>query len=166
LILPGAGIILLIRKPRRTGWAVLASLVSALLLAVFLQFFADRPRPEPVRLIWPVPDIPSYPSSHAATAFAVATVIAFSFRQFRWQIISFTVAVLIGFSRLYLGLHYFSDFFGGAVLGLAIGATCYGLIVSPSTGSRKWRWLLWMQLALVIILTQMFFLDLPSGSKF
>jgi undecaprenyl-diphosphatase len=166
LILPGIGIILLIKKQRRVGWAILTALIISLVLVVCLQLFADRPRPETLRFVWPKPELPSYPSSHAATAFAVAAVLLFSFRQFLWQIIFFVVAVLIGFSRLYLGLHYFSDFFGGAVLGAAIGITCYGLIVDPSTGSRKWRWFLWPQLALVIILTQMSYLDLPPGHKF
>ena len=125
-----------------------------------------RPRPEDIRLIWPMPGLSSYPSGHAAAAFAVATVLALSFRQFGLQIVSFAAAALISFSRLYLGLHYFSDLFGGAVLGAAVGASCYGFIVSQAAGSQKWRWFLWLQLAIVVILTQMSYLDLPPSHKY
>lgn len=162
LILPGIGIIFLIKKQRRIGLAILTALAIAFVAAICLQLFGARPRPEAFRLVWPRPDFPSYPSSHTATAFAVATVLMFSFRRLRWQILSFAGAALISLSRLYLGAHYFSDIVGGAVLGASIGAASYGFIVSGSSGSLQWRWLLWPQLAIVVILTQMSYLNLPA----
>jgi VanZ family protein len=66
-------------------------------------------------------------------------------------------AFLIAFSRVYLGHHYPSDILAGMVLGGAIGAACYGLFrpLYPD-----WRWLLWPQIAIVIVVSQMAYLDL------
>ena len=162
LVLPGIAVLFLYKKERRIGWTLLASVALALAFALMFQFLGQRPRPEDIRLIWPQPGFPAYPSGHTATAFAAATVIALAFRQLRWQIISVAVAILISLSRLYLGAHYFSDVAGGAILGASIGATCYGLFITRSTGPLRWRWFLWPQLAVVIILTQMSYLNLPA----
>ncbi len=61
----------------------------------------------------------SFPSSHAANMFAAATVLSFFFRQYRF--VYFGIAVTIAFSRVYVGVHYPFDIFGGACLGLTTG---------------------------------------------
>ena len=61
----------------------------------------------------------SFPSSHAANAFAIAAVLARRWRRaapYLW-----TLAGLIGASRIYLNRHYTSDAVVGAVVGL-VGA--------------------------------------------
>lgn len=61
------------------------------------------------------PDKFSFPSGHTAAAFVMATLLA-SF----YPAIAFTVlawAVMVGISRIYLGLHYPTDVLAGAVLG-------------------------------------------------
>jgi len=60
----------------------------------------------------------SFPSSHAATAFAAACVIAAFDKKRRW--FYWGVAFLISLSRIYLGCHYFFDVLAGAVLGYLI----------------------------------------------
>ena len=60
----------------------------------------------------------SFPSSHAATAFAAATVLVFFDKKRRWFYLS--VAFLISLSRIYLGCHYFLDVIIGATLGFLI----------------------------------------------
>jgi membrane-associated phospholipid phosphatase len=63
----------------------------------------------------------SFPSGHAISAFAVATVISRRYgRQHRWVPILAYTAAAIGFSRLTLSAHYTSDVFVGAVLGYSI----------------------------------------------
>ncbi len=67
----------------------------------------------------------SFPSGHAATAFAAATVLAVFDKKRGW--FYFFVAVLIGISRIYLGCHYFFDVLTGGLIGYLISAACLRL---------------------------------------
>lgn len=71
------------------------------------------------------------PSNHALNYFAAATLIAMTFRSRRWAVIGFTVAVLVGLSRVYLGKHYPSQVVTGAAIGIA-----WGLIVARLATQR------------------------------
>jgi undecaprenyl-diphosphatase len=61
---------------------------------------------------------PSFPSAHAAFSFMMATLLALWFPRYR--IIFFIVAGFIGWTRIYLGLHYPTDVIAGAILGYGI----------------------------------------------
>ena len=61
----------------------------------------------------------SFPSSHATLAFAFAVVLTYKKPQFTKFF--FSLAILIGFSRIYLGYHFPGDVLAGAALGLLIG---------------------------------------------
>jgi undecaprenyl-diphosphatase len=61
---------------------------------------------------------PSFPSAHAVFAFMMATLLSAWFPRYR--IIFFIVAGLIGWSRIYLSLHYPTDVIAGALLGYGI----------------------------------------------
>ena len=65
-------------------------------------------------LIPPVGD-PSFPSGHTAVSFAAATAIYAIDKK--WGIAAYVFAVVMGFSRLYLGVHFPLDVLGGAVVG-------------------------------------------------
>ena len=63
----------------------------------------------------------SFPSGHALSAFAVATVISHRYREHRWvPIAAYGVATVIGFSRVSQGAHFASDVFMGAALGYTV----------------------------------------------
>src|SRR6185369_13205597 len=66
--------LLLSRRWRRAGAAVLAAQAAALAGCLAFQYVLLRPRPTDVRLIFAAPNFPSYPSGHAAIAFATALV--------------------------------------------------------------------------------------------
>ena len=108
-------------KWRKAGLALMAGITVAYYATDFLKYFFARPRPFTV-----LPDVHklvsasqfSFPSGHAAQAFMAASVLAGFFKKY---IIFFTLAALIGFSRVYCGVHFVSDVMGGAVLGIAIG---------------------------------------------
>jgi undecaprenyl-diphosphatase len=60
----------------------------------------------------------SFPSSHAANAFALAWVLAHRYRRWGW--IAWLAAAGVGFSRVYLNRHFVSD----VIVGALIGALC------------------------------------------
>lgn len=74
----------------------------------------------------------SFPSSHAANAFAVATVLARRWR--RATLPAFALAALVGWSRLYLDRHWLSDVAAGAALGTGLT-----LLVLAWWGTRNRR---------------------------
>ena len=65
----------------------------------------------------------SFPSSHAMNMFAQAMLFTLFYR--RKALWFFTFASVIGFSRIYTGVHYPFDVLGGAVFGAIVGALVY-----------------------------------------
>lgn len=61
----------------------------------------------------------SFPSGHAATAFASAVILAFFDKKRGW--FYYLIAFLIAYSRIFLHCHYFLDLLAGSLLGYAIG---------------------------------------------
>ena len=64
----------------------------------------------------------SFPSRHATLAFATATSISAYYKDKLWVgVISYSLATMVGISRIYDDEHWASDVVAGAVLGYAIG---------------------------------------------
>ena len=116
-------VLLLTRKDRRWGILLcLALFLEALLCDGILKPLIARERPfteltgyKP--LINP-PISYSFPSGHTMSSFTAATILYY--RQKSSGIFFYTVAALIGFSRIYLFVHYPSDVLGGIVLGILL----------------------------------------------
>ncbi|MCR4276935.1 MAG: phosphatase PAP2 family protein [Candidatus Roizmanbacteria bacterium] len=68
----------------------------------------------------------SFPSAHAATAFAAAGVLTYFDKKRSW--FYYLVAILISYSRIYLGCHYFFDVIIGTVIGYLISKLFLRLI--------------------------------------
>jgi undecaprenyl-diphosphatase len=60
----------------------------------------------------------SFPSGHATTAFALATVLSLWYPRWTWAWL--LVAALVGWSRIVLGSHFPSDVWAGALLGAGV----------------------------------------------
>ena len=91
-----------------------------LLIIIFVRNVIKRNRPRKFRprLIdaW---NNYSFPSHHAYRAFMIATLLSLFYPAF--MSLFYSWAILIGFSRIYLLKHYFSDVLSGALLGMFIG---------------------------------------------
>jgi undecaprenyl-diphosphatase len=125
---------------RRGGAVVLTILAVALAdwSAMGIKTLVDRPRPpsrypEPKTLV-AVPHDASFPSGHAATSFAAATMLSFAFPRFAPALV--VLAAAVAFSRVYVGVHYPLDVIGGAALGALI-ATALRLLVTARLRSRS-----------------------------
>jgi undecaprenyl-diphosphatase len=74
----------------------------------------------------PVPHDGSFPSGHTSSSFACATVLAAAVPKAGPAL--YLLALAIGFSRIYDGVHWPLDVVGGAIIGVAIGL---GVIALP-----------------------------------
>ena len=79
----------------------------------------------------------SFPSSHATNNFAAAVFFSSKYRRATPYL--FTIAVLVSYSRTYVGIHYPLDLAGGAVLGMFCAFAVMGLElqVLPLFSKRK-----------------------------
>src|SRR3989338_3508382 len=138
------------------GWAAIVWIVLAVLLAIFeeikhkkfILYFAisllttsllvnvitknivRRPRPVSTSC----PKDYSFPSGHAASAFAAAAVLTYFDKKRKG--FYYMIAVLISYSRIYLGCHYFLDVLSGALAGYIISQL---LLFVPGTSPFRRR---------------------------
>ena len=63
----------------------------------------------------------SFPSGHSTVAFAVSTVLANNTDNIFLKILSYSAAVMVGYSRLYHNAHWFSDVIAGGAIGHFVG---------------------------------------------
>jgi len=108
------------------------SVWTATLLARAIRAGVERPRPS---LIVPQADPLigaggwSFPSGHAATAFAGAVSLTYLWR--RGAPLFFLLAAAIAFSRIYVGVHYPGDVLAGAALGSVVGLAWVAVLRLP-----------------------------------
>ena len=66
-----------------------------------------------------------FPSCHAANTFALAMFMSLVFRNKRFTVMMFSWAIVVSYSRMYLGVHYFGDLFCGASVGSLFAVLFY-----------------------------------------
>ncbi len=125
------GVLLVMARPRMAAGVVqmaLALVVTSLLVGGVVKPAVARPRPyealTDVRVIDVPTDSRSFPSSHAANACAAAYALARLVPVARIPI--WILALAVGFSRIYVGVHYPLDVAAGALLGLGCGVFVVG----------------------------------------
>ncbi|CZQ86361.1 phosphatidic acid phosphatase type 2/haloperoxidase [Trichococcus palustris] len=124
-------VLLVIPKYRIYGLTMLVALLISFIFGnVILKNIVARPRPSwvdpSVKLLIPNPSDYSFPSGHTFTSFASAGSL-FLYNK-KSGVAAIVLASLIGFSRMYLYVHYPSDVLAGALFGLAAAvAAFYGV---------------------------------------
>ena len=118
---------------RRHGMAalVLFSTFGGMFLSTTLKSAVGRPRPTVVPHLVPV-DSPSFPSGHSLLSAVVyltlgvllARVTADRTTKIYFVLLAAMLTCLIGLSRIYMGVHYPTDVFGGWVAGLFWALGC------------------------------------------
>lgn len=119
---------------KRHKWSPLLLSISTLLLAGILsQFFKRMVFPEakrPMKYIGneflqlvdgvKTYDLYSFPSGHTTSAFAFFALISFFFftKHTRWQLVPLVLALVVGYSRIYLSQHFLEDVVAGALIGI------------------------------------------------
>lgn len=128
-LLTAAVALYLLRRDRVNEAGILcAGALGIELLNPMLKLLFHRPRPE---LAYVHLETYSFPSGHAAGSASVYALVLYLLARYarrRWQVLCAVCYVVlvasIGFSRLYLEVHYLSDVLAGVSLGGAWAAAC------------------------------------------
>jgi undecaprenyl-diphosphatase len=105
------------RRVQVWAWTLVADVVADVTTFALKEAFG-RPRPTVPPLVHR-PHDPSFPSGHAATSFACATVIAAAAPRLRVPL--YVLAALIAVSRVYVGVHWPADVVAGSLYGVGLG---------------------------------------------
>lgn len=130
-------VLLFTKKYRKAGLAILVALIVMLLCNdLFLKEFFARVRPFNLfesnpdkyaewgtKYVFPElvykPSGYSFPSGHTASAFAAAAALLWHSRK--WGVPTMIFATIMGFSRIYVQVHYCTDVIGGVISGVICG---------------------------------------------
>lgn len=133
-------------KNKKIGICITLNLIISTLLNIILKNIIQRPRPEGYRLI--DESGYSFPSGHSmvSTAFygLLLYLILRNVKNKKIRYISCTLICIlilaIGFSRIYLGVHYASDVLGGFLISIAyliVFTTILHDILNLQKGEKK-----------------------------
>lgn len=144
-------------KFKNDFYKILFSIGILIFLADFgsVQLFKElfqRPRPchilEGIRVVDGCGGPFGFISSHASNSFAIAFFISLLLRKYWWFVNLFSWAVLIGFSRIYLGVHYPFDILGGMFWGLFVSLLVYS-IYRKKIKNFDFLWFIWLTLVCI-----------------
>jgi undecaprenyl-diphosphatase len=128
------------RRPYPFLLVAATSITTSLLNALF-KYAVQRDRPPTIILdpkpLMEVPTTSSFPSGHTSTSFACAYVI--SRLAPRLTIPVFVLAALIGFSRVYVGVHYPLDVVAGAIFGVIVARALLMLLTALQRSRQSRR---------------------------
>jgi undecaprenyl-diphosphatase len=101
---------------RKEAVVTAVALLGANVVTSGLKYLVARPRPSDLGVI-PESE-PAFPSCHTSNAFSLATILSYYHRNVAPFLYAW--AFLVAFSRVSVGLHYFTDLLGGAAVGIVV----------------------------------------------
>lgn len=112
-----AGTLMMWRHRRRDAMFLVLAPLGATVLSHITKLVVQRPRPDLFPVWTSTPPDWSYPSAHTMqiTALACALLLVMNQRRGLWAVVLASVAILVGWSRLYLQVHFPSDVLAGAL---------------------------------------------------
>ena len=115
-------ILLWLKKERKASIHLIYAFVLDSILAFSVKSIFQRPRPperfpelEVLRTEYGL----SFPSAHSQRVFSGAVILGSFYKKLR--VVLFVLAVVVAFSRIYIGVHYPSDVLIGSINGIIIG---------------------------------------------
>ncbi|MBU3941400.1 MAG: phosphatase PAP2 family protein, partial [Nanoarchaeota archaeon] len=119
LIITMVSISLFLLNKKKREWILPLglSIVFSYLITYILKFITARPRPLGIIKIMPLTNFVDYsfPSSHAAVAFAALPILNKTYPKLK--LLWILSACFVAFSRIYIGVHYLSDVVAGSLIG-------------------------------------------------
>ena len=111
------------KTQQQNGWKIVGALAVNTALSQALKYAVNRDRPyEKYPLLinpYSRPELgKSFPSGHTSTAFTLAASLSIKYPKWYVVVPAYAYAASVGYSRLYLGVHYPTDVLAGAALGI------------------------------------------------
>ncbi|MDO9184507.1 MAG: phosphatase PAP2 family protein [Bacteroidia bacterium] len=138
-------IILMAVKYRYAVIVGLSNIIASIITQALKQtVFNDVVRPkkffEGIQELYFVPGVEnhlyfSFPSGHATCAFSLYFALALLVKNKALELSLFFVALLVGYSRIYLSQHFFEDVYAGSLIGISTTFIVYYLI---QKSNRNW----------------------------
>ncbi|MBI5858660.1 MAG: phosphatase PAP2 family protein [Sphingobacteriales bacterium] len=125
-----AGMITKNNTLKKNALYALEGLACSQVLTFGIKAISNKPRPheaDPTLIALKNAKNSSFPSGHTSEAFATATSLTLITHKWYVAVPAYTWAGLVGYSRLYLGVHYPVDVFAGALIGGASAWLSYKL---------------------------------------
>jgi len=128
---------MIIRQKQIWAWQTGASFLASGLIVQLFKHIIYSPRPkaffQSAASIHVIQGITctgssSFPSGHTTSIFALATLLAIYAREKKWGIFFLLVAILTGFSRIYLSQHFPLDILVGSLIGVLSSLFIYCLL--------------------------------------
>lgn len=128
IILLFIGIIKKRTQIKQSAYYIVAAILTSAIISNIIKYSIHRPRPF---ITYPLIEklssggSPSFASGHTADAFALASAICIIYPKWYVLVPLYTWALVVGYSRMHLGVHYPSDVLMGAIIGAGSAYMCY-----------------------------------------
>lgn len=127
----------------RNRWYILGASICTILPSVitqFIKFKVAAPRPMAVYgqsdwihhlETWPLLQANGFPSGHTTGAFSLFCFLSLLLPngQKVWGFLFFALALLVGYSRMYLAAHFFDDVYAGSIIGCVVALAAYTFVM-------------------------------------